>query len=161
MNREPVPEGALPIAPMPNIASPPTTRTVPAAKSRPNSVAPRPDTENHLHPLVNEATSKDVLVLLLGLRFLNAIAVATFFQPDEYFQALEPAWRLAFGARSGAWITWVRLLSFRLLRISTDNFRNGRISYALRYTLCYLLPSTSFLTNPWNFFNSSHSSELW
>lgn len=63
--------------------------------------------ENNLHPLVNEATSKDVWLLLVGFRFINSIAVATFFQPDEYFQALEPAWRLAFGPGSGAWITWV------------------------------------------------------
>lgn len=32
---------------------------------------------------------------------------ATWFQPDEFYQALEPAWALAFGKESGAWITWV------------------------------------------------------
>lgn len=47
--------------------------------------------------------------LWLGLvvfRMINALAVTTFFQPDEYFQSLEPAWQLAFGTESGAWITW-------------------------------------------------------
>jgi phosphatidylinositol glycan class B len=48
-----------------------------------------------------------VFFLLLALRILNALTIKTFFQPDEYYQSLEPAWRLAFGADSGAWITWV------------------------------------------------------
>lgn len=46
--------------------------------------------------------------LLLGLRILNALTTQTFFQPDEFFQSLEPAWQMAFGEQSGAWITWVR-----------------------------------------------------
>lgn len=41
------------------------------------------------------------------VRLTNAWWLATFFQPDEYFQALEPAWNLAFGDKSGAWLTWV------------------------------------------------------
>ncbi|KAF2467088.1 uncharacterized protein BDR25DRAFT_292893 [Lindgomyces ingoldianus] len=47
-----------------------------------------------------------VFVLLLGLRIANALTLRTFFQPDEYFQSLEPAWQLAFGQDSKAWITW-------------------------------------------------------
>lgn len=43
---------------------------------------------------------------LLVFRILNALSIKTFFQPDEYFQSLEPAWQLAFGPTSGAWITW-------------------------------------------------------
>lgn len=43
------------------------------------------------------------------IRLINAFWVTTFFQPDEFFQALEPAWDLAFGSGSGAWLTWVRL----------------------------------------------------
>ncbi|KAL2399665.1 Glutamine-fructose-6-phosphate aminotransferase [isomerizing] [Exophiala dermatitidis] len=49
---------------------------------------------------------QNLLLLLIAFRLLNALSVQTFFQPDEYFQALEPAWRLAFGADAGAWITW-------------------------------------------------------
>lgn len=53
-----------------------------------------------------------VLIGLTILRVLNAICTGkTFFQPDEYFQALEPAWNLAFGQYSGAWLTWVRQTS--------------------------------------------------
>lgn len=48
-----------------------------------------------------------LLPAIIGLRLLNAYSVVTYFQPDEFFQALEPAWRLAFGPGSGAWITWV------------------------------------------------------
>ncbi|KAM7183467.1 GPI mannosyltransferase [Naviculisporaceae sp. PSN 640] len=58
------------------------------------------------HREVLSAQVKDVLTLLLVFRFLNALCVRTFFQPDEYFQALEPAWKIAFGGESGAWLTW-------------------------------------------------------
>ncbi|KAM6519551.1 glycosylphosphatidylinositol anchor biosynthesis [Fusarium falciforme] len=45
---------------------------------------------------------RDIFVI----RLINAWWIATFFQPDEFFQSLEPAWDLAFGPRSGAWLTW-------------------------------------------------------
>ncbi|WYZ40040.1 hypothetical protein EsH8_IV_000381 [Colletotrichum jinshuiense] len=54
----------------------------------------------------NEHNKPSVFRSLLIIRLLNAWWVLTFFQPDEYFQALEPAWRMAFGDNSGAWITW-------------------------------------------------------
>ncbi|KAJ3941642.1 glycosylphosphatidylinositol anchor biosynthesis [Colletotrichum fioriniae] len=54
----------------------------------------------------NEHNKPSVFRSLLIIRLLNAWWVLTFFQPDEYFQALEPAWRMAFGEGSGAWITW-------------------------------------------------------
>jgi phosphatidylinositol glycan class B len=47
------------------------------------------------------------LGLIIAFRLVNALLVQTFFQPDEYFQSLEPAWNTAFGKSSGAWITWV------------------------------------------------------
>ncbi|PSS03830.1 GPI mannosyltransferase 3 [Coniella lustricola] len=48
-----------------------------------------------------------VLAGLIFLRLVNVLCTGrTFFQPDEYFQALEPAWNLAFGPHSGAWLTW-------------------------------------------------------
>lgn len=48
-----------------------------------------------------------VLAGLAALRLLNTLCTGrSFFQPDEYFQALEPAWNLAFGPASGAWLTW-------------------------------------------------------
>src|SRR5271156_4925156 len=55
-----------------------------------------------------EATNpQDILLFLVGFRLLNALIVRTFFQPDEYYQSLEPAWQMSFGESSGAWITWV------------------------------------------------------
>ena len=53
------------------------------------------------------ATGQNVLFFLIAFRVLNALTVRTFFQPDEYYQTLEPAWEFAFGQDSGAWITWV------------------------------------------------------
>jgi phosphatidylinositol glycan class B len=49
---------------------------------------------------------RDIIVI----RLINAWWIATFFQPDEFFQSLEPAWDLAFGSKSGAWLTWVCFL---------------------------------------------------
>ncbi|KAF1849926.1 glycosyltransferase family 22 protein [Cucurbitaria berberidis CBS 394.84] len=47
-----------------------------------------------------------LFALLLAFRFVNALTLRTFFQPDEFFQSLEPAWQLAFGETSHACITW-------------------------------------------------------
>ncbi|KAF2266627.1 hypothetical protein CC78DRAFT_513262 [Lojkania enalia] len=47
-----------------------------------------------------------ILTLLIAFRIANALALRTFFQPDEFFQSLEPAWQLAFGEASKPWITW-------------------------------------------------------
>ncbi|KAF2745738.1 glycosyltransferase family 22 protein [Sporormia fimetaria CBS 119925] len=51
-------------------------------------------------------TKLTVFGLLLALRIVNALTLRTFFQPDEYYQSLEPAWQLAFGQDSQAFITW-------------------------------------------------------
>jgi GPI mannosyltransferase 3 len=58
-------------------------------------------------------TSQDLLLFLVAFRILNALTIRTFFQPDEYFQSLEPAWRMVFGKESGAWITWVCIAQLR------------------------------------------------
>jgi GPI mannosyltransferase 3 len=59
--------------------------------------------------IARSAGDRHVLfALVLAFRLLDALALRTFFQPDEFFQALEPAWELAFGTESGAWLTWVR-----------------------------------------------------
>ncbi|KAJ9320094.1 CAZyme family GT22 [Paecilomyces variotii] len=55
---------------------------------------------------LDTAASQNILLSLIAFRILNALCVRTFFQPDEFFQSLEPAWQLAFGKDSGAWITW-------------------------------------------------------
>ena len=62
-----------------------------------------------------ESSALSVFALLLAFRIVNALTLRTFFQPDEYFQSLEPAWQLAFGADSHAWITWVNTSSLCIL----------------------------------------------
>jgi len=54
----------------------------------------------------NTMNWQTVLLFLIAFRICNTLVIRTFFQPDEYFQSLEPAWKLAFGNDSGAWITW-------------------------------------------------------
>ncbi len=90
-----------------------------------------------LHPEVLDSTNKDVWTLLLGFRLINALLVRTFFQPDEYFQSLEPAWQMVFGPESGAWITWVGT-SQPLNRLLLMRDRNGNTNFALHYILRYL-----------------------
>ncbi|KAF2709283.1 glycosyltransferase family 22 protein [Pleomassaria siparia CBS 279.74] len=51
-------------------------------------------------------TTLTVVAIVLAVRIVNALTLRTFFQPDEFFQSLEPAWQLAFGPASNAWITW-------------------------------------------------------
>ncbi|EXJ81397.1 hypothetical protein A1O3_07688 [Capronia epimyces CBS 606.96] len=75
------------------VAAPATATNVPGASPSPSQRFLLPNNHN-------------LFLLLIGFRLLNALTVQTFFQPDEYFQALEPAWRLAFGEDAGAWITW-------------------------------------------------------
>ncbi|KAK4171859.1 GPI mannosyltransferase, partial [Triangularia setosa] len=62
--------------------------------------------DGSVHAQVAAAQVGDILSVLLAFRFINSLFVKTFFQPDEHFQVLEPAWRMAFGERSGAWMTW-------------------------------------------------------
>ena len=65
-------------------------------------------TLQHAREELTTHATRDILLFLIAFRILNALSVSTFFQPDEYFQSLEPAWQIAFGEDSGAWITWVR-----------------------------------------------------
>ncbi|KAK6456923.1 glycosyl phosphatidylinositol synthesis [Scheffersomyces xylosifermentans] len=44
-----------------------------------------------------------LFVGIFAIRLINALTIRTFFQPDEYFQALEPAHHYAFGY---GYITW-------------------------------------------------------
>lgn len=52
--------------------------------------------------------AREALSVIFAVRFANSLCVRTFFQPDEYFQVLEPAWQMMYGNDSGAWLTWVR-----------------------------------------------------
>ena len=44
-----------------------------------------------------------IFFTLLCLRIFNALTICTFFQPDEYYQSLEPAWNVVYGYGE---ITW-------------------------------------------------------
>ena len=72
-----------------------------------NAKVPPRSIQSWNHYITN---SHDILLFLIAFRILNAFCIKTFFQPDEFFQSLEPAWDWAFGADSGAWITWASLL---------------------------------------------------
>lgn len=69
-------------------------------------VANSPRRVSQLH-----SPATNVFLFLVAFRVLNAFVVRTFFQPDEFFQSLEPAWQVAFGhgegKETGAWVTWV------------------------------------------------------
>lgn len=84
-------------------------------------------------------SSQNVLLFLIAFRILNALSIKTFFQPDEYFQSLEPAWEMAFGKESGAWITWVRFPIRNMSESADVHVRNGDITSARRSTLLFLL----------------------
>jgi phosphatidylinositol glycan class B len=81
----------------------------PSKSQRQKNPSPRKQVQQQPQPKIRSywMTGEQVFLLLLAFRILNALTLKTFFQPDEYYQSLEPAWRLAFGEDSGAWITWV------------------------------------------------------
>lgn len=72
---------------------------------------PKISNPNTYPPFADKKWTEVVFLLLVCFRIINALCVKTFFQPDEYFQSLEPAWKIAFGNQSGAWITWASLES--------------------------------------------------
>lgn len=99
-----------------------------------------------LHRAKEAATSQDIILFLIAFRILNALSIRTFFQPDEYFQSLEPAWEIAFGANSGAWITWVgEVISSLHWMIVNRRYRNGRTNYVLPFTQRSSLASIGYV----------------
>ena len=80
------------------------------------------------HHEVEKQENLDILYLLLAFRFVNALLVQTFFQPDEYFQSLEPGWQMAFGPASGAWITWASIYPYFKYTPLTQR-RNGNTNF--------------------------------
>ncbi|KAI0390249.1 glycosyltransferase family 22 protein [Xylariaceae sp. FL0594] len=63
------------------------------------------EAEKHISSLIAQQT-REALAVIFAIRFANTLTVRTFFQPDEYFQVLEPAWQWIYGSDSGAWLTW-------------------------------------------------------
>ncbi|KAK5653101.1 hypothetical protein OQA88_9199 [Cercophora sp. LCS_1] len=108
------------------------TRRGPAKRAEQTTSEPSGEAKkSQVHPDVLSAQVHDILSVLLVFRFINALSVRTFFQPDEYFQALEPAWSIAFGSNSGAWLTWEWQ---HQLRSSLHPFIFGLV-YKVAYTL--------------------------
>ncbi|KAK2794137.1 glycosylphosphatidylinositol anchor biosynthesis [Onygenales sp. PD_12] len=86
---------------------------MPTASPRPPQASSKKDSKKELaskphtaEQQLETSTPQNILLFLIAFRALNALCVRTFFQPDEFFQSLEPAWQIAFGKNSGAWITW-------------------------------------------------------
>ncbi|KAI2792409.1 GPI mannosyltransferase 3 [Penicillium oxalicum] len=77
---------------------------MPSMVSAASASSPSPRRLASQPPLHSPAAN--ILLFLVAFRLLNALAVRTFFQPDEFFQSLEPAWQIAFGKDQGAWLTW-------------------------------------------------------
>ncbi|KAL4922390.1 Alg9-like mannosyltransferase family-domain-containing protein [Aspergillus aurantiobrunneus] len=80
-------------APAPSLSLSPSPSPSPPSRLRPPSTSP-------------DASAPNVFLFLLAFRLVNSLTVRTFFQPDEFFQSLEPAWKIAFGDSQGPWITW-------------------------------------------------------
>ena len=111
---------------------PPSPKIDKAAKEaqQPNAV-----TASKSAPPSSGPGGEDVLLFLLASRLLNALVLQTFFQPDEYFQSLEPGWELAFGSSSGAWITWASMSGLAQMHIANRLGRNGGTTCALQSIL--------------------------
>ena len=75
---------------------------VSSSKSRapPLKLKRRPAPPDEAQTLLQD---RRLLLLLLLLRIFNALTIKTFFQPDEYYQSLEPAWKLVFGYGELTW----------------------------------------------------------
>ncbi len=78
--------------------------TVETEESKP--IARKPNTPSLSDPVVRRV----VITYLILLRILNAFTTATFFQPDEFYQSLEPAHKLIFNT---GYLTWEWRTSLR------------------------------------------------
>lgn len=100
--------------------------------SRPERSSPAQSRDSpNVHADVRRQRERDVWILAIGIRLICAFTIATFFQPDEYYQSLEPAWQLVFGRDSGAWLTWVRCTA-------SDYTVDMRLSLHVDHILRYL-----------------------
>ena len=70
-----------------------------AAGSPPGDAGPPPSPEKarRIRPWAALGSDRRVLALALAFRAANALLVRTYFNPDEHWQCLEVAHRVAFG----------------------------------------------------------------
>lgn len=80
-----------------------------------------------------------VLQYLITLRIINAFTISTFFQPDEYFQSLEPAHAFVYGYGELTWEWLTELRNFNYPFIYAVLFQISEF-LDLDYTGVYLLP---------------------
>ncbi|KAI9375146.1 Alg9-like mannosyltransferase family-domain-containing protein [Aspergillus egyptiacus] len=83
--------------------------SAPSVSSSDAALAPSSSPPSRLRPPSSPkslAPPQNILLFLIAFRLVNSLTVRTFFQPDEFFQSLEPAWKIAFGENQGPWITW-------------------------------------------------------
>ena len=63
-------------------------------RAPPLKIKRRPISPNDAQILLQD---KKILFALACIRIFNALTIRTFFQPDEYYQSLEPAWKFVYG----------------------------------------------------------------
>jgi Alg9-like mannosyltransferase family len=84
-----------------NVNMYPSARLTPGrSRAPPLRIKRRPTPPGSHQPLLQD---KRLLLFLIGFRIFNALTITTFFQPDEYYQSLEPAWRAVFGYGELTW----------------------------------------------------------
>lgn len=95
-----------------------------------------------------------VFLMLLCIRVFNSLTVQTFFQPDEYYQSLEPAWNLVYGYGETTW-EWKEAIRGFLypssfaglwwaLKIIGVKDANSLVFYCLNLSYCRLRHPKSF-----------------
>ncbi|KAE8401073.1 GPI mannosyltransferase 3 [Aspergillus pseudonomiae] len=126
-------------------ASPPPPSTSTSTSSSPPSRA-RTTTVSTSH----------VFLFLVAFRLLNALSLRTFFQPDEFFQSLEPAWQTAFGETHGAWITWVMAQAVLSAIGDLYTWKLARYVYGRRSHEAWAALALTVLS-PWQWFCSTRT----
>ncbi|KAE8133876.1 GPI mannosyltransferase 3 [Aspergillus pseudotamarii] len=74
-----------------------STTTSPSSRLRPPPPSTTTSTSRPSPARTTTVSTSHVFLFLIAFRLLNAVSLRTFFQPDEFFQSLEPAWQTANG----------------------------------------------------------------
>ena len=78
----------------------PSSLTPRKGRAQPLRIKRRPTPPDDAQTLLLD---RRILLALVCLRIVNSLTINTFFQPDEYYQSLEPAWKLVFGYGETTW----------------------------------------------------------
>ena len=70
------------------------------SRAPPLKIKRRPTAPDDAHTLLLD---RRIFLALVCIRIFNALTIRTFFQPDEYYQSLEPAWKLVYGYGETTW----------------------------------------------------------